>query len=89
MLALTSCTDNYVKPHLDPFFLLFLLLKKIQRSRLVNGCFYHTHNCVKLAQPTSNTLSPWVMLLMETVALLKSSNKHLVNTRRNQTYRPF
>ena len=65
------------------FFLLFFL-----KSRVVNACFYHTYNSVKLAQPTSNTSTPWAMLLMKTVALFKSSNKHLVNTRRTQTYRP-
>ena len=62
--------------------------EKKQRSRLVNACFYHTYSSVKLAQPMSITSTPSVMLSMETVALLESNSKHLVNTRRNQTYRP-
>ena len=70
------------------FFFLFSFFYKKKRSRLVNACFYHTYNCVKLAQPMSNTSTPWGMLSMEMVALLKSSNKHLLNARRNQTYCP-
>ena len=79
--------------HLGSFFLFFFffflhVLKKNKRSKRDNTCFYHTYNSVKLAQPMSNTSTPWPMLSMETLALLKSNNKSLVNTRRNQTYCP-
>ena len=57
---------------------------KKKKSRRDNACFYHTYNSVKLAHPMSNTSTPWAMLSMETLALLESDNKHLVNTRRNQ-----
>ena len=89
VLAPTSYTYNCVKPHPGSFFFLFFFFKKKnKRSKLVNTCFYHTYNSVKLSQPMSNTSTPWVMLSMETVALFKSSNKHHVNVLRNQTYCP-
>ena len=68
--------------------LLFLFDKRNQRSRYDNARSHHTYNSVKLQQPMSNTSTPWVMLLMETVALFESSSKHLINTRKNQTYCP-
>ena len=69
------------------FFLLSLVLFFFKEERN-NACSYHTYSSVKLVQLVSNTSRSMVILSMETVALFKSNNKHLVDTPRNQTCCP-